>query len=126
MLTWILVALAIYFASMFLHLTMNVLKEGLVWAASARDTPGTPTVAIGRAERAYKNMQETLPVFLALAVLNMLPEAGVAQSALTGATIYCLCRAVYLPLYLAGVPWLRTGVFVLSLIGLLMMLAALF
>jgi len=42
-----------------------------------------------------------------------------------GATIWIVARIVYLPLYLAGVPKLRTLAWVVSIVGLLMMLAQL-
>ena len=41
-----------------------------------------------------------------------------------GATIWILARIVYLPLYLMGVIYVRTALWTVSVIGLLMMLYA--
>jgi len=40
--------------------------------------------------------------------------------------LYFWARVAYVPLYAAGVPYLRTLVWTISLIGLVMVLAALF
>jgi uncharacterized MAPEG superfamily protein len=42
-----------------------------------------------------------------------------------GATIWILGRVVHLPLYLAGIPFVRTAVWGVTIIGLLMMLGRL-
>jgi uncharacterized MAPEG superfamily protein len=44
---------------------------------------------------------------------------------LTGAWLWLVCRLVYIPLYLAGIPYIRSLVWVGSLIGLLVMTAVL-
>ena len=43
---------------------------------------------------------------------------------LWGAALYFWARVVYVPLYAFGVPYLRTVVFLVSLVGLLMVIAA--
>jgi uncharacterized MAPEG superfamily protein len=42
-----------------------------------------------------------------------------------GATLWIIARIVYIPLYLAGVKYARTAAWVVSIVGLLMMLARL-
>jgi uncharacterized MAPEG superfamily protein len=42
--------------------------------------------------------------------------------AVTGAWIFLIARVLYVPLYLSGVPALRTLVWVVSWVGLIMML----
>ena len=77
-----------------------------------------------RAARALGNMQEALPVFLALALMNMIVAPNAAQ-AITGAWIFLAARAVYLLLYVTGVPVVRTIVWVVGWVGLAMMIAPL-
>src|SRR5512134_1527331 len=61
-----------------------------------RDNPPALTRIGGRAERALANMQEALPVFLALALMNMIVGTAAAQ-ALTGAWIFFIARLLYVP-----------------------------
>ena len=79
------------------------------------------TVAGQRAARALANLQEAMPVFLGLALLDMLlvPEAPLAK---TGALVFLIARAVYLAIYLAGIPVVRSLVFTVSWVGLALML----
>jgi uncharacterized MAPEG superfamily protein len=75
----------------------------------------------GRAARALANMQEALPVFLALALLNLIAGTSAAM-AITGAWIFLIARVVYVPLYLAGIPGLRTLAWAGGWVGLILML----
>ena len=85
-----------------------------------------PLTIVGRrAERALSNMQEALPVFLTLALLNMIVGTA-AGTAVTGATIFLVARVVYVGIYMAGIPVVRTLVWGASWAGLVMMLLPLF
>lgn len=99
---------------------------GSKWNAGSRDEPlPPPTPVTGRLERAQKNLYETLPLFIA-AVL----AAHVAgrDNSLThiGAQLYFWARVAYVPLYAFGVPYVRSLAFLVSLVGLVMILLALF
>jgi uncharacterized MAPEG superfamily protein len=85
-----------------------------------RDTPPTLTVVGGRAERALANLQEALPIFLALALLNLVASTAAAM-ALAGGWIFLIARVLYVPAYLSGVPVIRTLIWVGSWVGLVMM-----
>ena len=62
-----------------------------LWLAlGPRDNPPPQTTLGGRAERALANTQEALPVFLALALMNLI--VGSAALALTGATVFLIAR----------------------------------
>jgi uncharacterized MAPEG superfamily protein len=89
-----------------------------------RDQMRPLTVTGQRAQRALTNMQEALPVFLGLALMNLIvaPEAGLA---VTGAWVFLIARIVYVPLYLGGVPVARTLAWVASWVGLILMLVPL-
>ena len=66
-------------------------------------------------------MQEALPVFLALALLNMIVGTA-ADLAVTGALVFLIARVVYLFIYLAGIPVLRSLVWFGGWVGLILML----
>jgi uncharacterized MAPEG superfamily protein len=89
-----------------------------------RDHMRPLTVAGQRAARALANMQEALPVFLALALMNMIvtPAAGLA---VTGATVFLIARAIYVAFYVSGLAVVRTLVWVVGWVGLAMMIVPL-
>ncbi len=73
--------------------------------------------------RAQQNLFETLPLFAAAVLIAHV--AG-REGALTlwGAWLYAVGRLIYLPIYAAGIPYLRSLVWVVSLVGLILVLAA--
>ena len=95
-------------------------RSPLAEALGPRDDPPPLTRIGGRAERALANMQEALPVFLALALLNLF--LGPGSLATTGATVFLVARVLYVPAYLAGVVGVRTLIWIVSVVGLVMML----
>ncbi len=89
-----------------------------------RDHVRPLTVVGERAARALANMHEALPVFLALALMNMIVGSA-AGMAITGATIFLIARIVYVAVYMAGVAVIRTLVWAAGWVGLGMMIAPL-
>jgi len=75
----------------------------------------------GRAMRAHRNMVENLVLFAA-AVLGVVAAGKTGDATLLGAQIFFWARVVYAAVYLAGLPWVRTGAWTVSVIGLLMVL----
>ena len=100
-------------------------ERGLAWNAGARDAVKPPLTGVaGRLDRASRNFLETFP-FFAAAVLGVLAaDAADARTAL-GAQLYFWSRVVYVPLYAAGIPYLRSVVWAVSIVGLLMVLSRL-
>jgi len=85
-----------------------------------RDDLPPPTPLAGRADRAAKNMLENLPIFTGVLLAARL--AGAAPEAIaTGAHVFVWARVIYLAVYLVGVPYLRTAVFAVSVVGIGMM-----
>lgn len=74
---------------------------------------------VGRAARAHRNMLESLVLFAALVLVAHVSGRANATTAL-GAQLFFWGRLVYAGVYLAGIPWLRTGVWAVSVVGLLM------
>jgi len=99
-------------------------QRGLKWNTGPRDEPVVLTGVAGRLERAFANFSETFPFFAALVIIDYLGgRLGTLTS--VGALIYVVARAVYVPLYALGVPYVRSLVWVVSMAGILMLLAAL-
>jgi len=97
-------------------------QQGLAWARGPRDEPRPATGVAARLERAFANFQETFPLFAAsVLVVIALNETG--RYSAWGSILYVLARIVYVPLYAAGVPQIRSLVWFVSLIGLLMVWA---
>lgn len=110
-LTWVMLLLA----SMWRHRSHT--PAGMKIALGNREHEPPPSPAAGRADRASKNMLENLILFSAL--LLAAHGANADQSRLDlGARIFFYARVVYLPIYIAGVPVLRTAVWGVSIIGL--------
>jgi uncharacterized MAPEG superfamily protein len=100
-------------------------RTGFSWAAGPRDDPPPPPgVLLGRARRALANFFETFPLFIA-AVLAVTVTHRLDQMTLIGANLYVWGRLVYLPIYLAGIPLVRTLVWGVALAGILIVLAQL-
>ncbi len=94
---------------------------GTKWNAGARDGDAHPEgVYAGRAQRALDNLKETYPAFLALA-LALAVTGRTGGLGATGAILWLVARIVYHPLYLFGVPYLRSLVWLGSMVGLLLM-----
>lgn len=110
----------------FLPATGRTLQFGAKWNAGPRDEVMPPVTPVtGRLERAQANLYETLPLFIgAVLIAHVAGEDGFLTY--WGASLYFWARVVYVPLYAFGVTGLRSLAFLASLVGLLMIVAALF
>ncbi|MDO1584032.1 MAPEG family protein [Rhizobium oryzicola] len=98
---------------------------GSQWNAGPRDEGLKPKWALaGRAERASANFRETYPA--AVGLLLALAFYHPSTTGLIGGWLWLLCRVVYLPLYLAGIPYIRSLVWLGSLGGIGLMIIGLF
>ncbi|MEN1926317.1 MAPEG family protein [Luteimonas qiangzhengi] len=112
-------------AQLFLAAALMTRQRGLKWNASARDGDPEPLTGVaGRADRAMHNFLETFPFFAAAALAVVATGSGDAITAL-GAQLWFWARVVYVPLYLAGIPYVRSMVWALALLGMLMVLSGL-
>ncbi len=71
----------------------------------------------GRADRAAKNLVENMPIFLAVVLAAKMAGAAPEQIAV-GAHVFVWARVVFLLVYLAGIRYLRTLVFAVSVVGM--------
>src|SRR5262245_678543 len=94
--------------------------EGMMVAFGNREGVVEPVGFGGRVDRAARNQIEAMVMFLAVVLAAQL--AGKAPQAAMGATIFFWARVVYWPVYLAGIPFVRTLVWAVSIVGLVLIL----
>jgi uncharacterized MAPEG superfamily protein len=91
---------------------------GLGMLAGNREGLPELTSFAGRAQRAHRNMLESLPLFIALVLVAQ--TAGKTNSAtLIGAELFFWGRLAHWLIYTIGIPWLRTLAWIVSVIGLI-------
>lgn len=101
-------------------------ERGMQWNASARDgQPPPPGPLAARLQRAQANFLETFPFFAAAVLAVVLTQRQDDTTALA-VQLYFWARLIYVPLYAAGVPYVRSLVWLVSLAGIVMLLWRLF
>ena len=117
-------AIALGLLQMFVSVTLNVGGRGLPYGVGPRDEPPKELGKVAsRTERAYKNFLETFPFFAVGVLLDHALGKSTAMSAL-GAQVYLVARALYVPAYVVAIPYTRTLCWFASIIGILMVLSA--
>ena len=76
----------------------------------------------GRAARAHRNMLENLVLFASL-VLVAVVVGKTNDMTLLGAQIFIWARLAYALIYVAGIIWLRTAAWAVSMAGLIVIFA---
>jgi uncharacterized MAPEG superfamily protein len=123
---WLAWSIALGLAYVLIAATLGTQQRGLKWNASNRDGElKALTGAAARAARANANFLETFPFFAAAVLAVVLTKTNTAHTAF-GAALYFWARLAYLPIYIVGIPYLRTVVWAVSFWGLLQLLEALF
>jgi uncharacterized MAPEG superfamily protein len=94
-----------------------LMQVGLPTLAGNRD--GLPEIKGwgGRAARAHRNMLENLVLFAILVLVAVVADKTNAMT-LLGAQIFLYARIAYAAVYIAGLPWVRTAVWGVSVVGL--------
>ena len=95
------------------------LDVGLPRLAGNREGMSELSGWAGRAARAHRNMLENLVLF---AILVLVARAVNVSNAMTllGAQLFFWSRVAHAIIYIAGIPWLRTAVWGVSVIGLIL------
>ena len=84
---------------------------------SSRDENSETSIYEDRANRGLKNLFETYPIFIGLVLLSITKDVDNESLAL----FWLIARVIYVPVYILGIDYLRTGVWALSLISLILM-----
>jgi uncharacterized MAPEG superfamily protein len=118
-LTLLLWSAALAFVQMLIAVSACILQVGLPKLAGNRDNLPPFSGWAGRAQRAHHNMLECLVLF---AILVLVAEATNKDTYMIrlGAQVFFWARLAYAVVYIAGVPWLRTAVWGVSVAGLVL------
>jgi uncharacterized MAPEG superfamily protein len=106
-----------------IQLTIPMLIElltkntNLKYFLSSRDENTKISAHAQRANRALKNLLETFPIFIGLAILSLIKDVDNSSIALFWLTF----RIIYVPVYVLGINYIRTGIWAASLICLILM-----
>jgi uncharacterized MAPEG superfamily protein len=100
-------------------------QYGTKWNMGPRDEALPPLDPVaGRLARAQANLYETLPLFIG-GLLGAVAAGHLGWKTELGAHLYFWSRLAYLPIYAFGIPMLRSLVFMIGLVGLVLILSAL-
>jgi uncharacterized MAPEG superfamily protein len=107
--------------------SMAVNKDvGLPYNLSSRDEPPPPvSKTAGRLVRVGANFRETFGLFAVSVILVVLLHKQDNMSAL-GAQLYFWARLVYVPVYALGIQVVRTVIWAVSIVGVVMVMLAAF
>ena len=102
------------------------LQRGYRWTASSRNEKVPPLRGVaGRLDRALRNFLETFALFAAVVLVAHVSDTHNALTAL-GAQLYFWARLGYVLLYAAGIPVIRSLVWNVATVGILLFVVALF
>jgi uncharacterized MAPEG superfamily protein len=91
--------------------------KNVQYMISSRDNPPPQSVLQQRVTRAGANLQESLPAYLALCLLAIIQQTDISQLALA----WLVLRVIYIPCYLFGIVYVRSLVWIASLVCLVYM-----
>jgi len=102
----LLAALAFYLLQLMLPSLMAVVRGEVSTAAlfAQRDQPVEKSIPVGRADRAAKNIQESMLVFVPLLAMGIVTDTNLAGLA----TVWLGLRIAYLITYVLGIAYIRT------------------
>ena len=92
---------------------------GIRWIFYNRDTELAGVAPWGgRAIRAHSNMADNLAIYAAVIVIAHIAGAANAVTAMA-ATVIVVARVLHAAVYIAGIPYLRTAVFSMAQVSML-------
>jgi uncharacterized MAPEG superfamily protein len=118
-LKYLLFSVILMFVQMLVAATGANQQVGLSMLAGNRESLPAMTGWAGRAKRAHLNMMENMVLFAALVLIAAVANKANAMTAL-GAMIFFWARLAYAAIYVAGIAWLRTVAWFVSVIGMVM------
>jgi len=112
-------SVVLMFAQALIPVMGATLQVGLPKLAGNREDLPPLEGWAGRARRAHLNMLENLVLFAALVLVVHVAGKTNATTAL-GAQLFFWARLAYAVIYIIGIPWLRTGAWVVSVVGMIL------
>jgi uncharacterized MAPEG superfamily protein len=124
-LTILALAAVLALAHIMIAINLKTKQYGTAWNMGARDEALPPLNAVAaRLERARNNYLETLPVAV-IALFGVVLAGKASEVTAIAGWVWLGARVVYLPLYWAGVPKVRTYVWLVATLALLVLLGVL-
>jgi uncharacterized MAPEG superfamily protein len=109
-------------ANIFLAGHLKTKQYGADWNIGARDEAMPPLEPhAARVKRAQDNLAETFPIAV-VALFGVVLAGRTSDTTTIGAWVWLAARVIYLPIYWLGIKGIRTVVFLISLVGLVMVL----
>jgi uncharacterized MAPEG superfamily protein len=100
-------------------------ERKLAWLLGPRDEPKAVGVVAARLNRALANFLETFPLFAAaLLACDFAGKFGPLTH--WGAVLYVVGRLLFVPIYASGLAVVRTLVWTVSMVGIVMVIVAFF
>ncbi|MEO1013849.1 MAG: MAPEG family protein [Pseudomonadota bacterium] len=116
---WLVLSAGLYFANILLQDVFGVMNHDMKALFGTRDGFEPKGVGLKRTQRAQANFTEAMAMFVPLALVAQL--SGKAEGLATaGAAVFFWSRLAYLIAYVAGVPVVRSIVWMIGVVGLLM------
>ncbi len=120
-LSWLIWSVVLAFVQVVIAAATANAEVGLPELAGNRENLPPLTGLAGRAQRAHRNMMENLPLFIALVLVAHLANA----QSLLGEQLFFWGRLLYAIVYLIGIPWVRTVMWAISVVGMILIFAQL-
>ena len=98
-------------------LPMLLNLKNTAYLLSSRDGAVATSVMYDRVDRAAKNLQESLPAFLALCLVALYSNAEI----LAAGSLWLGFRILYVPMYMSALPYLRSLVWIASIVCMIWM-----
>jgi len=92
-------------------------KYTLSFLLSARDNAPEITLMNARARRAWLNLMESMPFFIALSIIGLMLGQDLSYLML----VWLISRVIYVPAYVFDIPYLRTLTWSVSIVMLVQM-----
>ena len=103
------------FCPMFIGL-LTTKDVSINYLFSSRDEEIKPSIYLERSKRAFTNLLETFPIFIILFFLSMIKQVDVTNLGL----FWLLFRLIYIPSYIFGLKYIRTLVWMISFVILIL------
>ncbi|RYZ99233.1 MAG: hypothetical protein EOP11_19720 [Proteobacteria bacterium] len=113
------------FVQLFSGVIATTAVRGQKWNMGNREGNEPPLHGMpARLNLAFENFKETFP-FFAAAVLLVFAAGRFSSTTALGAQLYFFARLAYVPVYAAGIPGLRSVIWLVSVVGIALVVGAL-
>ena len=113
-------AAALTIVQMLVSALGSISQIGLSTLAGNRDNLTDTTGWASRAQRAHRNMLESIAVFAILVLSANLMNISNDMTVLGAQLFFFWGRVAFSIIYVAGIPWVRTAAWGVSLVGLIL------